>query len=437
MRYRFLFLLQVAFLSIISVYGCTVYQKPRPFHDVPFQKRSQSEIDGDVRVTVAVLTNEESKELFGVNLARQDIQPVWVRVQNADSSPYWLMSAGLDPDYFSPLESAYAFHSILSSSLNDKIDDQFRVMGFRNPIAPGTSVSGFIFVNRDEGIKVVDIDLIGYGKSKFFTFFVSIPGIRADYHEVDFEKLYSEDEIVNLDEDDLRTTLEKLPCCATNKDGTKKGDPLNLVLIGSREDISAAFVRRGWLPAEQTHGKAVWKTINSFLFGSRYRYSPVSPLYLYGRRQDFAGQKPRHTVHQRNHLRAWLSPIRYRGNQVWIGQISRDIGVRFTFKNWPPVTHKIDSDVDEARYALAEDLAYSQQLARVGYVKGVSTATRSKPRHNLTGDAYFTDGYRLVLMFDHRPRSFHEIERFDWEDPVSSRLRRLSIDNQSDFDGGR
>ena len=437
MRRRYLFLLQVAFLSIISVYGCTIYQKPRPIHDVPFQEKSQSKVKGEVRVTVAVLSDEESRQLFGVNLAGQEMQSVWVRVQNADSSPYYLMSAGLDPDYFSPLESAYAFHSILSSSLNDKIDDQFRVMNFRNPIAPGTSVSGFIFVNRDEGIKVVDIDLISYGKTKFFTFFVPIPGIRADYHKVDFEKLYSEEEIVNLDEDDLRTALEKLPCCATNKKGTKNGDPLNLVLIGSREDISAAFVRRGWLPAEQTHGKAVWKTIKSFLFDSRYRYSPVSPLFLYGRQQDFAGQKPRHTVHQRNHLRAWLSPIRYRGKPVWIGQISRDIGVRFTFKNWPPVTHKIDPDIDEARYALAEDLIYSQQLAKGGYVKGVGTATRSKPRHNLTGDPFFTDGYRLVLVFDRRPRSFIEIESFNWENPISSRLKRLAVDRQLDFDGGR
>jgi len=224
--------------------------------------------------------------------------------------------------------------------------------------------------------------------------------------------------------------LENLPCCATNKNGPKNGDPLNLVLIGSREDISAAFVRRGWLPAEWTHGEAVWKTIKSFLFGSRYRYSPVSPLYLYGRQQDFAGQKPRHTVHQRNHLRAWLSPMRYRGKPVWIGQISRDIGVRFTFKNWPPVTHKIDPDVDEARYALAEDLIYSQQLAKGGYVKGVGAASRSKPKHNLTGDPYFTDGYRLVLVLDRRPHSFLEIESFNWENPVSSRLKRLSLEQQ-------
>ena len=422
-------------IFIIVVCGCTIYQKPRPIHDVPFMERSQSKVDGEVRVTVAVLSAEESRQLFGVNLAGQDIQPVWVRVQNADSDAYWLMSAGLDPDYFSPLEAAYAFHGTIGSSVNKKIDDHFRVMNFRNPIAPGTSVSGFIFANRDEGTKVVDIDLIGHGKVKFFTFFVPIPGIKADYHEVDFDNLYTAEEIVNLDEKELRTELENLPCCATNEDGTENGDPLNLVLIGSHEDISSAFVRRGWLPAEQTYSTAVWKTIKSFLFGSRYRYSPVSPLYFSKRPQDFAGQKPRHTVHERNHLRVWLSPMRYQGKSVWIGQISRDIGVRFTFKAWPPVTHKIDPDIDEAMYALMEDLIYSQQLAKTGWVKGVGAATRSKPRHNLTGDPYFTAGLRAVLMFDRRPYSFSEIQRFDWEESaVSTRLKRLETDRQADFD---
>jgi hypothetical protein len=435
MRHPSLHLFIIVMTILMVTFGCTIYQKPRPVFDVPFRERSHSKIDGEVKVTVAVLSAEESRQLFGVNLAGQGIQPVWVRVQNADTIPYWLMSAGLDPDYFSPLEAAYAFHGTIGSSVNKKIDDHFRVMNFRNPIAPGTSVSGFIFANRDEGTKVVDIDLISYVTAKFFTFFVSVPGIRADHHEVDFDSLYSENEIVDLDENELRTALENLPCCTANEDGTEKGDPLNLVLIGSREDMSAAFVRRGWLPAEQTYGRAVWKTIKSFLFGTRYRYSPVSPLYLYGRQQDFAGQKPRHTVHERNHLRAWLSPMRYHGKPVWIGQISRDIGVRFTFKAWPPVTHKIDPDVDEAMYALIEDLFYSQQLAKGGYVKGVGAATRSKPRHNLTGDPYFTNGFRAVLVFDHRPHSFAEIERFDWENPVSTRLKRLETDGQQDFDG--
>ena len=437
MTYRCLHLVFVAFIFTIAVCGCATYQKPRPFYDVDFRERSLSKIDGEVKVTVAVLSAEESRQLFGVNLDGQDIQPVWVRVQNADTIPYWLLSTGLDPDYFSPLESAYAFHGVFSSSLNDKIDDQFRVMAFRNPIVEGASVSGFIFTNRDEGTKVVDIDLIGHGKTKFFTFFVSVPGIKVDHHDVDFENLYAEDEIVNLDEKELRTELANLPCCATNEDGTENGDPLNLVLIGSREDILSAFVRRGWLPVEENYGAAVWKTIKSFLFGTRYRYSPVSPLYFRKRQQDFAGQKPRHTVHQRNHLRVWLSPMRYQGKPVWIGQISRDIGVRFTFKAWPPVTHKIDPDIDEATYALMEDLIYSQQLAKTGWVKGVGKATRSKPRHNLTGDPYFTAGLRAVLMFDRRPHSFKEIENFNWEEsPASTKLKRLTIDQKQDFDEG-
>ncbi len=434
MRHRGLYLFKIVMVTIMATYGCTMYQKPRPYFDVPFQERSQSKIDGEVKVTVAVLSAEESRKLFGVNLAGQGIQPVWIRVQNADSIPYWLLSTGLDPDYFSPLESAYAFHGTFSSSLNDKIDDQFRVMAFRNPIVEGASVSGFIFTNRDEGTKVVDIDLIGYRKTKFFTFLVSVPGIKADYHEVDFDTLYPKKDIVDLDENELRTALENLPCCTTNEDGTEKGDPLNLVLIGSREDMSAAFVRRGWLPAEQTHGKAVWKTIKSFLFGTRYRYSPVSPLYFDKRQQDFAGQKPRHTVHQRNHLRAWLSPMRYQDKPVWVGQISRDIGVRFTFKTWPPVTHKIDPDVDEARTSLMEDLVISQQLAKTGWVKGVGAATRAKPGYNLTEDPYFTDGYRAVLVFDRRPRSFLELDKFDWENPISTRLKRLETDHEPDFD---
>jgi hypothetical protein len=169
----------------------------------------------------------------------------------------------------------------------------------RVPAKPDNCIHSYPFTNRDEGTKVVDIDLIGYNKSKFFSFSVPVPGIKADYHEVDFDNLYSENEIVDLDENQLRAKLEDLPCCATNEDGTKAGDLLNLILIGTREDLVTAFVRRGWLPAEQTHGEAVWKTIKSFLFGSRYRYSPVSPLYFDERQQDFAGQKPRHTVSNR------------------------------------------------------------------------------------------------------------------------------------------
>jgi len=53
---------------------------------------------------------------------------------------------------------------------------------------------------------------------------------------------------------------------------------------------------------------------------------------VYGRPQDIGWQKARGTIHERNHMRFWLSPIRLRGKKVWVGQISRDIGVKLTLK---------------------------------------------------------------------------------------------------------
>jgi hypothetical protein len=107
--------------------------------------------------------------------------------------------------------------------------------------------------------------------------------------------------------------------------------------------------------------------------------------------------------------------MRYHGKQVWVGQISRDIGSRLTIHSPTLTTHKIDPDVDEARSALAQDLAYSQSLAKIGYVKGVGLAPKSAPRSNLTTDSYFTDGLRGVLVFDRQPTSLAAVGFYPWE----------------------
>ncbi|MGD9079893.1 MAG: LssY C-terminal domain-containing protein [Desulfobacterales bacterium] len=409
-------------LILLALIGCTTTQvsprfNPRSINEIRFRDRAQSEHDDEVRVTVAVPTAEENKALFNANLALKEIQPIWVKVENHSDRAYYLISAATDPNYFSPNETSFAVHGGLNRSDQKEMENYFRSMNFRNPILPNTAVSGFIFTNLDEGEKVVQIDLIASKHIKIFTFFVQIPGIRVDYQMVDFDSLYTKEEMVDLNIQELRTALENLPCCTTNAEDTDFGDPLNLVIIGDFLDVAGAFARRGWLPAEETYSTAIWKTIKSFLFGKRYRYSPVSSLYAYGRHQDLARQKPRHSIHERNHLRLWYSPMRFEGKSVFVGQVSRDIGVRFTTKTWPPVTHKIDPDIDEARHALIEDLLFSQTLAKIGFVKGVGRATPSRPRQNLTGDPYFTDGLRIVLILDKGPISMNQIEGLDWEHP--------------------
>ncbi len=390
----------LAFLAAAVLGGCATSSayKPASINEVRFLDRSKSIHDNEVRVTTAVPTVEEAKALFGTNLAEKEIQPVWVKVENHGDEVYYLVTTAVDPNYFSPNEATFAVGGDFDDAGKKELEYHFRTMTFRNPVPPNASVSGFIYTNIDEGEKIVQVELVGNRQIKSFTFFVQIPGMRADYLLVDFANLYPDNAIVNLSLDELRGALEKAPCCTTNQDGTMSGDPLNLVVVGEFEDIAATFARRSWVPAEETYGAAIWKTVKSFLFGSSYRYSPVSPLYAYGRSQDFARQKPRHDIHQRNHLRLWYSPMRYEGKPVFLGQISRDIGVRFTSKAWPPVTHKIDPDVDEARRSLVEDFFHSQTMSMAGLVKGVGPATPTNPRGNLTGDPYFTDGFRAVIF---------------------------------------
>jgi hypothetical protein len=132
--------------------------------------------------------------------------------------------------------------------------------------------------------------------------------------------------------------------------------------------------------------------------------------------QDLGLQKARDTVDERNHLRLWVTPVTFQGSSVWIGQISRDIGVRLTSKTI--TTHKIDPDVDDARFYLIQDLINSGALARFGYVKGVGVARRDEPRHNFTGDPYYTDGLRAVFFLSPHYIEYDEIDWVkEWERP--------------------
>ena len=187
------------------------------------------------------------------------------------------------------------------------------------------------------------------------------------------------------------------------------------MVVGDHEDVLHAFVRAGWDETETIYFDSALKTGISFIFGGRYRYSPVSGLYVFGRPQDVAFQKARGSIHERNHLRLWLAPMRFEGKHVWAGQISRDIGVRFTTKTI--TTHKIDPDVDETRDYLIQDLLYSQALAKIAYEKGVGAAPIDEPRGNLTGDPYFTDGLRGIMWVASEPVPFDEVELISWEIP--------------------
>jgi hypothetical protein len=230
-----------------------------------------------------------------------------------------------------------------------------------------------------------------------FTFSIAVPGINADYLRRDFERLLPAGSVEDCDVVTLSRRLAEMPPATTNARQTRSGDPVNLVVIGEFETLLGTFAPR-WDESETITLASCWKTARSFLLGSQYRYSPVSPLYLFGRSQDVALQRTRHSINERLHLRLWLTRLRFRSQPVWVGQVSRDIGVRFTAKTWNLTTHRVDPDVDEARDYVIEDLLQAQRIEAAGYVDGVGSCNSTAPRRNLTGDPYFTDGKRLIVL---------------------------------------
>ena len=418
-------------LFVVSLlFGCASTKPQTEADNTHYEDRVITLEEGGVKVSTSALSVAESLTVYGVPLASKKIQPVWIEVENNEDVTYWLLSPGVDPNFFPASEAADVFKATAGAG---EIEKRFQELTFHNPVPPGGKVSGFVLTNLDEGLKMIQIDLVASGHLRSFSFLTEVPGFHADYHSKGtISDAYPENEIIDYTDDDaFRAALEAYPCCVTNKNSTKNGDPLNLVVIGGLEDAFPALVRRGWRPTEQTTKTSILKMINSVMSGERYLYSPISPLYLFGRPQDLALQKARDSIHQRNHLRLWLAPIRYHGKLVWVGRISRDIGSRLTIHSPYLTTHKIDPDVDEALTALVEDMTYSQSLVKIGLVKGVGAATKEQPRENLTTDPYFTNGLRGVLIFDEHPTSLTEIQFLPWEGTEAGGMIEQSVKGNS------
>ena len=410
--YRAPHLPYVLLLFVALLYGCatsSVQTEP-----LSYRARAETKIQDGVSVSAVALSAEESLDTFSFPLAQKNVQPVWIQIENKENSEFVLMLLSIDPDYFAPSEIAWMFRGEGDPGFDKKMD---LFLGQHAPIIipPRDTVSGFVYTNLDPGAKAFAVELIGEGDIRTFEFVQLVPGLKADFNRVDFENLYSETEFQDLDLEGLRRYLEELPCCALGGDRETPGDPLNFVVIGAGEHMLATLVRRGWDLTETTRRGTAWRTVASSLFGWKYRTSPVSPLYVFGRPQDIALQKARHSVDERNHLRLWLAPVTLDGENVWVGQISRDIGVKFSSKTF--VTHKIDPVVDEARLYITLDIAASQSLRAMGYTEGVGYSDRDAPRYNYTKDPFYTDGLRVVLFLSESRQRLDQIERLDWAEP--------------------
>jgi hypothetical protein len=402
-----------------------------------FSEQVQNQ-DG-VEVRLAVLDAKESRRFFGVPMARRGVQPVWIRITNHAATPYRLSLVSIDPNYYSAYEAAAVNHFSDGKRLlgfgalawlfwplllliplklfaarraNRKMDAYFQAHAFRpRPIPPNGVQEGFVFTPLDAGNKTVLVRLLGTNDTREFNFDVAVPGLNADYLKHEFQLQDPPESLIECDIPTLVAKLAAEPAATSNALDLRFGDPTNLAVIGEFSTLLSAFGPR-WDLTETITFVSCAKTFRAFLTGWKYRYSPISALYLFGRSQDFALQRVRASINERLHLRLWMTPLRYEGLPVWLGQVSRDIGVRFTWRTWNLTTHRIDPNVDEARDYVVEDLLQAGRVELAGYLDGVGSCDPAAPRCNLTGDTYFTDGKRAIIVV-HPSRTVPRL--IDWQ----------------------
>jgi len=409
--------------GVTLLLGCTS-TAPTEDRQSTYLSRSVEQARDGISIAASVLEENEIEDVFGARLDFVGIQPVWLRIENLSAHSYVLFLRSVDPDYFSPYEVARRSTAVSDKPAED-LYPLIRDLEVDRFIAPGATVEGYVYTHLDEGLKSINVDLVGNQRMRSFNMAIELTGLETDYSDFEPSALYHR-RYSSMDEVGLRDWLTNLPCCTSSEDGVL-GDPLNLVLVGLIEDVRAALISQHWDVTAEISSSSLRRIMTAFLFGSRYRYAPVSDLYLFGRQQDMSFQKARAVIDERNHIRLWLAPVTFEGVPVWVGHISRDAGIKFSGRFWPPTTHVIDPAVDEARFYIEQDLLYSQRVAKIGLVEGVGKALVEAPRHNAEGDPYFTDGRRAVFFIGSRLTPIDELQVLNWTLPPEMEPYRENI----------
>lgn len=176
------------------------------------------------------------------------------------------------------------------------------------------------------------------------------------------------------------------------------GDPVNLAVMGTEDALVHTMVAAGWTRADdltfRTGSRIVWCTV----LRRRYPAAPVSPLFLFTRKQDLAfEQEIPGKPSRRHHVRYWKCPDGWympgglRVDWVGAGTYDRRVGLSlFTLQ----ITHKIGEDTDRERDHILQTMQDSGGVVSVHWVQDYFSGYHAR---NGGGDLISTDGNLPVV----------------------------------------
>jgi hypothetical protein len=172
------------------------------------------------------------------------------------------------------------------------------------------------------------------------------------------------------------------------------GDPLNVALVGTEKQLKKIMVAAKWYPADPLTLRSCLEIAEATVLKRPYDDAPVSSLYLFGRKEDLAFEKPvGDDPRKRHHVRYWRTPkASPDGRPVWIGAAIFDqrVGLSHTTGQ---ITHHTAADIDAERDYLFHDLEQTHDLAEFYAIDDFHKIREGK---NGGGDPWHTDGKLYV-----------------------------------------
>jgi len=149
------------------------------------------------------------------------------------------------------------------------------------------------------------------------------------------------------------------------------GDPVNLALVGTFDQLRCAFASAGWIEAAPLNLASSLHMARAFILNRPYPAAPFSTLYLFGRGQDVGFQKAiDDSPRKRHHVRFWAQgdvanaltnadgsrpDVASHQRTLWVGAGTRDTGFSLTWLTFQ-LTHATDADTNAERNFIIDDL---------------------------------------------------------------------------------
>ncbi len=178
-------------------------------------------------------------------------------------------------------------------------------------------------------------------------------------------------------------------------------DLINVMFIGSREQLSEAFLAAGWSQTPPSTFRSHLKNVRAVMENRGNRTAPMSSLLLAGEVPDMMWQKGLNDVGKRHHIRIWKRKETWNGQEIWVGAATHDIDYAF-LRPGMPVTHRIARMIDQERDKVVHDLEFA---SCVDLADWLDRSEVNPEMHNATGDRMSTDGRLAVIHLRTRPEA--------------------------------